>query len=149
MQKESVVSKYQDMLKLSREEILALNKQHEIEIRNILESLNATRDTRFNKLKQELSVSSLVNQGGITTKAQVSFHLSYYQTRLLKKIIYTIDWLWSFKLMRLQELQELDVEKDNEIRTLHQKIAHLTNEIDSWRVKYELLKNKKNVEFEK
>jgi hypothetical protein len=42
------------MLKLARDEILNINKQHELEINNMLDKLNLTRDTNLQKLKQDL-----------------------------------------------------------------------------------------------
>lgn len=57
------------MLKLARDEISNINKQHELEINNMMEKLNLTRDTNIQKLKQELKSTS--NPSHITTKGQV------------------------------------------------------------------------------
>lgn len=62
--------KYQDMLKLARDEITNINKQHEIEINNLLDKLNLTRDTNIEKLRQELQLSSGNGQAYLN-KAQV------------------------------------------------------------------------------
>lgn len=62
--------KYQDMLKLARDEITNINKQHEIEINNLIDKLNLTRDTNIEKLRQELQLSSGNGQAYLN-KAQV------------------------------------------------------------------------------
>ena len=61
--------KYQDMLKLAREEITKMNKQNEVEINNLIDKLNSTRDTNIEKLKMEMRNSP----GGyeFMTRAQV------------------------------------------------------------------------------
>lgn len=69
-QKDDTITKYQDMLKLARDEITNINKQHELEVNNMLDKLNLTRDTNLKKLKQELKYSSS-NSHETTTKAQV------------------------------------------------------------------------------
>jgi hypothetical protein len=43
---------------MSREEVNKLNKQHELEISNMLERLNLTRDSNIQKLKQDLKSGS-------------------------------------------------------------------------------------------
>ncbi len=58
------------MLKLARDEITNINKQHELEISNMLDKLNITRDNNLNKLKQNLK-NNASNKSEITTKAQV------------------------------------------------------------------------------
>lgn len=58
------------MLKLARDEITNINKQHEIEINNLLDKLNLTRDTNIEKLRQELQLSSGNGQAYLN-KAQV------------------------------------------------------------------------------
>ena len=68
-QKDDSIAKYQDLLKLAREEISKLNKQHEIEINNMIDKLNLTRDTNIQKLKQDLKFSAQ-NQP-VTSRAQV------------------------------------------------------------------------------
>ena len=70
-QKDDTVSKYQDMLKLARDEITNINKQHELEISNMLEKLNLTRDSNLKKLKQDLK-SNATNNPQTTTRAQVN-----------------------------------------------------------------------------
>ncbi len=69
-QKDETVAKYQDMLKLARDEILNINKQHELEINNMMDKLNLTRDTNLQKLKHDLSnpVSSSAKCNQITGK---------------------------------------------------------------------------------
>jgi hypothetical protein len=63
------------MLKLARDEITNINKQHELEISNMLDKLNITRDNNFNKLKQNLK-NNVSNKSEITTKAQVRVFLN-------------------------------------------------------------------------
>lgn len=69
-QKDETIVKYQDMLKLARDEITNMNKQHEVEINNFIEKLNSTRDTNIEKLKMEMRLSP----GGheFMTRAQVN-----------------------------------------------------------------------------
>lgn len=59
------------MLKLARDEINNINKQHETEINNLIDKLNLTRDTNIEKLRQELKFSSSPNQAYLT-RAQVN-----------------------------------------------------------------------------
>lgn len=68
-QKDETIVKYQDMLKLAREEITKMNKQNEVEINNLIDKLNSTRDTNIEKLKMEMRHSP----GGyeFMTRAQV------------------------------------------------------------------------------
>ena len=58
------------MLKLARDEITNINKQHELEITNMLDKLNLTRDSNLKKLKNDLR-SNVSNNPETTTKAQV------------------------------------------------------------------------------
>lgn len=58
------------MLKLARDEITNINKQHELEISNMLDKLNLTRDSNFKKLKQDLK-SNISNRPETMTKIQV------------------------------------------------------------------------------
>lgn len=58
------------MLKLARDEITNINKQHELEIQNYMDKLNLTRDSSIQKLKQELKFSAN-NDHPITTRSQV------------------------------------------------------------------------------
>lgn len=83
-QKDDTISKYQDMLKLARDEIANINKQHELEINNMLDKLNLTRDSNLQKLKHDLKENSKNNLLN-TTKAQVvnyfrrkKFHFNFY-----------------------------------------------------------------------
>jgi hypothetical protein len=69
-QKDDTISKYQDMLKLARDEITNINKQHELEITNMLDKLNLTRDSNLKKLKQDLK-SNTSNRPETMTKVQV------------------------------------------------------------------------------
>ena len=74
-QKDETIAKYQDMLKLARDEILNINKQHELEINNMLDKLNLTRDTNLQKLKQDLI--NPTNNMPNATRSQVIDLLSY------------------------------------------------------------------------
>jgi hypothetical protein len=65
-QKDETIVKYQDMLKLARDEIANINKQHELEINNMLDKLNLTRDNNLQKLKQELRNASVYSEVNIT-----------------------------------------------------------------------------------
>ena len=57
------------MLKLARDEILNINKQHELEINNMLDKLNLTRDSNLQKLKHDLMNPSRNMQNA--TRSQV------------------------------------------------------------------------------
>lgn len=120
-QKEETVFKYQDMLKLARDEISNINKQHELEIHNLLDKLNLTRESNLQKLRQELK-SSNGNSPLVITKAQLN---------------------------RLQELEEVTVEQDNTISALNQKVRKLNTEIDTWKARHDLLKQNSAQELEK
>lgn len=111
-QKDETIVKYQDMLKLAREEINKINKQHEIELNNLIDKLNLTRDTNIEKLREELR-SSNVHGHTVMTKAQLN---------------------------KLQELEEVTVEQDNTISALNQKIRHLNTEIDTWKARHEMVR---------
>ena len=93
-QKDETLAKYQDMLKLARDEIANVNKQHEIEINSMLDKLNLTRDSNLQKLKQELRSNSMYSETNITR----------------------------IQLARLQELEEIVVEQDNQLSALNQKV---------------------------
>jgi hypothetical protein len=69
-QKEETIKKYQDLLKLSRDEIAKLNKQHELEINNLMEKLNSTRDSDVKKLRENLKITPLNEK--LITKNEVS-----------------------------------------------------------------------------
>lgn len=85
-QKDETIVKYQDMLKLARDEINNINKQHEVEINNLIDKLNLTRDTNIEKLRQELQLSSLP-ANAYMTRAQV--HNPWHsRTYILKKTNY-------------------------------------------------------------
>lgn len=104
------------MLKLAREEINQVNKQNELEINNMLDKLNLTRDTNLAKLKQELKFSANESSHVITASRS--------------------------QLNRLQELEEVTVEQDNTISALQQKIKRLNTELETWRARYEMLSQK-------
>ena len=70
-QKDETLAKYQDMLKLARDEINNINKQHETEINNLIDKLNLTRDTNIEKLRLELKSSAYPSNQAYLTKAQV------------------------------------------------------------------------------
>ena len=53
-QKDITIAKYQEMLRIARDEISDLNRQHETEINNMLEKLNMTREMNLQKLKHDL-----------------------------------------------------------------------------------------------
>ncbi len=110
-QKDETLAKYQDMLKLARDEIANINKQHELEINNMLDKLNLTRDSNLQKLKQELK------QNGANSQVTLS----------------------RAQLSKLQELEEVTVEQDNTISALNQKIKKLNTEVDTWKARYEIL----------
>ena len=60
-QKDITIVKYQEMLRIARDEIGEINKQHETEIHNMLEKLNLTRESNLQKLKQDLKYSQASN----------------------------------------------------------------------------------------
>ncbi len=68
-QKEETIKKYQDLLKLSRDEITKLNKQHELEINTLMEKLNTTRDSDVKKLRDNLRFSP--SNEKLATKSEV------------------------------------------------------------------------------
>jgi centrosomal protein CEP290 len=113
-QKDETLLKYQDMLKLARDEISNINKQHELEINNMLDQVNMTRDTNLQKLKSELKQSSYHSEINITKN----------------------------QLSRLQELEELAVEQDNTVSALNQKIKKLNTECDTWKARHDILAQK-------
>lgn len=120
-QREESIIKYQDMLKLARDEITNINKQHELEINNLLEKLNMTRDSNLKKLRQEFNFANGTS------------------SNLMNKN----------QLNRLQELEEVTVEQDNTISALKQNIKKLNSEIDTWKARHDLLKQKSNEELTK
>ena len=68
-QKEQTILKYQDLLKLAREEITKLNKQHELEINNLMDKLNLTRDSNLQKIKENSKITPRGDK--IMTKSEV------------------------------------------------------------------------------
>ena len=107
--------------------------QHEIEINNMIDKLNLTRDTNIQKLKHDLKFSAQ-NQP-VTSRAQVrcpplNVQILHQHFRLLFRLL--------VKLNRLQELEEVTVEQDNAISALNQKVKHLNTECDSWKARFEL-----------
>lgn len=110
------------MLKLAREEINQVNKQNELEINNMLDKLNLTRDTNLAKLKQELKFSANESSNVITASRS--------------------------QLNRLQELEEVTVEQDNTISALQQKNKRLNTELETWRARYEMLSQKSASELQ-
>ena len=115
-QKDMTVAKYQEMLKLARDELNQANKQHELEINNMIDKLNLTRDTNLQKLKQELKHSSSPNTQVLTmSKTQLN---------------------------RLQELEEVTIEQENTISGLQQKIKKLNTELDTWKARNEMQSQK-------
>jgi centrosomal protein CEP290 len=119
-QKEQTIMKYQDMLKLSRDEISKINKQHELEINNLFEKLNFTRDNNLEQIKESLRYDPK-------------------NDRTLTKN----------ELQRLQELEEVTIDQDNTISVLNEKINKMNSEILIWKSRYELLIEKCNKEREK
>lgn len=120
-QREESVIKYQDLLKLARDEIKNINKQHELEINNLLDKVNLNRESNLKKLKQELNFTN-GNSSILMNKTQLS---------------------------RLQELEEVTVEQDNTISALKMNIKKLNSEIDCWKTRHELLKQKSSEELNK
>ncbi|CAF0743692.1 unnamed protein product [Brachionus calyciflorus] len=121
-QKEETILKYQDMLKLARDEITNINKQHELEMNNLLDKLNLTRESNLKKLRQELKMTNGASSPLIITRAQLN---------------------------RLQELEEVTVEQDNTISALNQKIKKLMSEIETWKTRHDMLKQSSNDELTK
>lgn len=119
-QKEQTILKYQEMLKLSRDEIAKINKQHELEISNLVEKLDSTRDNNLQQLKENLRYNPK-------------------NDRILTK----------HELQRLQELEEVTIEQDNTISVLNEKINKMNSEILTWKSRYELLIEKCNKEKER
>ena len=119
------------MLKLARDEIANINKQHELEINNMLDKLNLTRDSNLQKLKHDLKENSKNNLLN-TTKAQV---INYFRRKKFHFNFYT----FILQLNRLQELEEVTVEQDNIISALNQKTKKLNTEVDTWKARYEIL----------
>lgn len=70
-QKEQTILKYQDLLKLAREEITKLNKQHELEINNLTDKLNLTRDSNLQKIKENSRFTPRSDR--LITKNEVKF----------------------------------------------------------------------------
>ena len=50
------------------------------------------------------------------------------------------------KLMRLQELEEVNAEQDNTISAMNDKIKKLNTEIETWKFRYDALIDKFNKE---
>lgn len=121
-QKEQTILKYQDMLQLARDEINQLNKQHEIEINNMLEKLNSVRDKNLKKLKDDIKNSMNVMDSNTTsvTKAQLN---------------------------RLQELEEVTIEQDNQISAFKKQIKQLNSEISTWKSRCDLINEKTSAEL--
>lgn len=115
-QKDMTIMKYQEMLRLAREEINQVNKQNELEINGMIDKLNLTRDTNLQKLKQELKYSSDPS-GQVIAASQA-------------------------QLGRLQELEEVTVEQENSISALQQRNKKLTSEVNTWKARYEMLNQK-------
>ena len=108
------------MLKLARDEIANINKQHELEINNMLDKLNLTRDSNLQKLKHDLKENSKNNLLN-TTKAQV---INYFRKKFI--LIFILK-NYVLQLNRLQELEEVTVEQDNIISALNQKSKKLNS----------------------
>ena len=53
------------------------------------------------------------------------------------------------KLKRLQELEEVTVEQDNQISALNHTIKKLNTEVDTWKARFEISKQKADQEISK
>jgi hypothetical protein len=58
-------------LKLAREEITKLNRQHELEINNLTDKLNLTRDSNLQKIKDNSKFTARSDR--LVTKNEVLF----------------------------------------------------------------------------
>lgn len=68
-QKDQTIQKYQEMIKLNREEMENLNKQHELEMINMYDKANLLNENNLKKLKQRLGTQ--FSDLPITSRAQV------------------------------------------------------------------------------
>jgi hypothetical protein len=84
-QKEQTIIKYQDLLKLAREEVTKLNKQHEMEINNLMDKLNITRDSNLQKIKENLKFTPRSDR--ISTKSEVELYTLFFNDSTCKLLL--------------------------------------------------------------
>jgi hypothetical protein len=63
-------------LKLAREEITKLNRQHELEINNLTDKLNLTRDSNLQKIKDNSKFTARSDR--LVTKNEVLFLFFFF-----------------------------------------------------------------------
>lgn len=71
-QKEVTLVKYQELLNQARDDMMAMNKRHEKELRRLQEKLHSKSDVAFNKFKEHAIQMISKPQSSIPTNDQVS-----------------------------------------------------------------------------